>query len=910
MRADIQFSKFGKQRTKGQQIMFVAFYALAFLCIAVAGVVFAYFTASAQLKVDTSFGRISVAFVDGSDNYLTDANFDTKFVNKINPGDIIDLSGVKIKNNGTHEAYVLVNVDISIEKTGATTLHYNKWYNIYGQEVNSNFSSNATTPTLLTTGSTADTNIKWTIPGDVVGTEYANATANITMTAYGSQTNLQRTSTYVNPKLYASYYICKTAEHNQSNNTGKNLLNLPANLEFLQAFSQDAVIPAGTYTLSWTSATTTGTVQPAFAIGNGENGKNCLLAANGGSHTFTVTGDWDIIHLYANDFWWAGSEGHTATITNLMLEAGSTATEYEPYKADINMAQISGEPLMKIVTSKNLLNTNAMELGIFDQTTGEPADSNNQFRSMYEIPCKNGDAFVQSNTNNLNLRAFFYGASDEFVSTTTWSVNGYIVAPANAKYMKFITGTIGNISNLTTYQFQIESGTTATSWQAYSEAEDTIDYSTGVVTRNINKLELTGNEVWQTQYAPHILFNVQAAQYGMPNDYNVLCSHAPSRSQNSYFGAETTNANGSCLGFSNCFEGFGVSSIDEFKAYLAEQYALGTPVTLWYRLKTPYTEYATASKNVYTGIQDRHFTTGADDNNTSEATNIMIKSDLSYGYNSNDNVNLGPEVFDVMWNNPTVVSYKMRRTVNDIVGSAHVSVSYYDSNSTLLGNKIDKTNKCPNDGSYHLMYITVPALSTLYDGQITWIRLQLSDYSSPKTSRDFTIKDIQIEIGESPTDYEPYEKAIYSYVNGKALYTTGDTFDTYNGSTKTITRNVNTYMFDTSKNYSFVNNSDENYVSVYMNNTQFINPPSVDTYNAKILCSHLNYRFDEGYYKDRTDEGIMGYGDYSAAFMMTFAVSRVGETEEDFESWVVRERANGTPLMIYFEMATPYTETI
>ena len=971
MRADIQFSKFGKQRTKKEQILYITFYALAILCMSVAGVVFAYFTASAQLKSDTSFGRISVAFVDGSDNYLTDANFDTKFVNKINPGDIIDLSGVKIKNNGTHEAYVLVNVDISIEKTGATTLHYNKWYNIYGQEVNSNFSSNATAPTMLAKDATATTNIKWTVPGDVVSEEYAGATANITMTAYGSQTNLQRTSTYVNPELYASYYICKTAANATQNTEGKNLFNKNASpIRYTGSHSSEAtdtgikyingswgawsynfysIGPVEDYTgkTIYLNADVKFNNVPSGNMGLGyidvnnpatNTLKNYMNITTDGSYQQSMTIDANTYagqHVSVVLYAYGSSEtpptaGSSVEYSNLMVSVGEH--EYTPYVGTHTITSPGGEPLMKMVTSRNLLEIKnhtytsaAFDYNISNQIisrTVKTAVSSTGLIPASEIPYVLGSDKLYPGTYIWSLTVvsgtIASGRTIELLTesgnTIIWNEDTPITLRETATIKSIKSALIGYVQgDSQSYKIQIERGTTATEWQAYSAVEDTLDYSTGTITRNIAKVEYTGTESWweYTKNTSENKFCPADDISGIKLGFQMsICSHfenvngAYDRTYSGAQGIYTNHTTATIIYFRAPKNRADIDTLDEWKAWLAEQYAKGTPVTVWYQLATSTTEYTTASKNIYNGIQDRHFTTGADDNNSSEATNIYVRSNPSLGYNQANIVNLEKDVFDVMWNNPTVLSYKMRRTVNDIVGSAHVSVCYYDSNSTLLGNKIDTTNKCPNDSSYHLMYITMPALSTLYYGQITWIRLQLSDYSSPLTSRDFSIKDIQIEIGESPTDYEPYEKAIYSYVNGKALYTTGDTFDTYNGSTKTITRNVNKIVFTGDENWDLPGSVISDYSSYRLISC-------FGAANVDFICSHFR-SVKNDYYSNYKENVATSYpnSDQLIIVVSNDIANSYSQTDtEEWISWLVSQRVNGTPLMIYFAMATPTTET-
>lgn len=117
---------------------------------------------------------------------------------------------------------------------------------------------------------------------------------------------------------------------------------------------------------------------------------------------------------------------------------------------------------------------------------------------------------------------------------------------------------------------------------------DTVSRS-GVCTREIRKLVLTGEEADWT-------FEGYGSQYtkgNIPIDAGAtigISSHFAYGSANTtdqfdiYQGKLRINAYGICI------------KLAEWKAYLAEQYANGTPVTVWYVLAEPETETVTAPK--------------------------------------------------------------------------------------------------------------------------------------------------------------------------------------------------------------------------------------------------------------------------------------------------------------------------
>lgn len=114
--------------------------------------------------------------------------------------------------------------------------------------------------------------------------------------------------------------------------------------------------------------------------------------------------------------------------------------------------------------------------------------------------------------------------------------------------------------------------------------------------RRIRKLVLTGEENWaRTVYTKCYYIN---SSRGCPNDYlksniiTVICSHYAGQ-KNTSSGSNEVNKGNICF-----FTGGGnelyigeqnITSATDFKAYLAAQYAAGTPVTVWYVLAEPET---------------------------------------------------------------------------------------------------------------------------------------------------------------------------------------------------------------------------------------------------------------------------------------------------------------------------------
>lgn len=109
-------------------------------------------------------------------------------------------------------------------------------------------------------------------------------------------------------------------------------------------------------------------------------------------------------------------------------------------------------------------------------------------------------------------------------------------------------------------------------------------------TRRIKKLVFTGNEVWVKSGAYPGSFYSKIVINALSVNYTAYCTHLGFAKLSGY-GKGSFSFNGdepkNCNLWFNQFDGD--TTVTEFKAYLAQQYANGTPVTLWYVLATPET---------------------------------------------------------------------------------------------------------------------------------------------------------------------------------------------------------------------------------------------------------------------------------------------------------------------------------
>ena len=122
--------------------------------------------------------------------------------------------------------------------------------------------------------------------------------------------------------------------------------------------------------------------------------------------------------------------------------------------------------------------------------------------------------------------------------------------------------------------------------------KDTLNLATGACTRAIKKLVLTGQENWSVSSGAMVYYvNDLVSDYLHEAKKVTVCSH--------YNTQVNTNSASNVLDNTLCFRNSSDrlyinspthTSITDFTTFLQQQYAAGTPVTVWYVLATPTTE--------------------------------------------------------------------------------------------------------------------------------------------------------------------------------------------------------------------------------------------------------------------------------------------------------------------------------
>ena len=157
--------------------------AIAALVASIVTYVNAYFTANADKKGNLDFHNIELELdTDGVDSFSMN-------LTELSPGDTLELTDVSVKNVGTAELYAIINLNIYITRPGYTDYNVDYWKDLEGNDVNiSDLNSNTVGATKVALNGSKALNLSHTFDGAIFDNSFKNATAKITLNAYGIQT--------------------------------------------------------------------------------------------------------------------------------------------------------------------------------------------------------------------------------------------------------------------------------------------------------------------------------------------------------------------------------------------------------------------------------------------------------------------------------------------------------------------------------------------------------------------------------------------------------------------------------------------------------------------------------------------------------------------------------------------------
>ena len=358
---------------------------------------------------------------------------------------------------------------------------------------------------------------------------------------------------------------------------------------------------------------------------------------------WTLSGDGDIT-IPKNVLLRLFSGNNSASVCGAQLEEGSTLTDWTPAPGDY--APITGRESVEIAAcGKNLVDlgdlyvsTSNAEMSLSGDsvrvyTTGDGGTWLGAHTPVFTIHAgvpytlsATLDAYVSGNAR-IGLRGaenntFLSGITLVFGSGTG-SLSATFTPNADEEvYLSLLCTNDTTLSGDCTFSnIQLEIGNVATEYEPYRSigggtvtpteplyglpgAEDTVEMSTDgdvTVTRRTGVKILTGTENWYTmsEWNPGSIAVLDILPDCKPvNDTSEVttarCSHFPAYTANSVVHVISGDGFAINYGTGLYIRISGCETVDDCKAYLAAQYAAGTPVTIVYELAAPETEALTA----------------------------------------------------------------------------------------------------------------------------------------------------------------------------------------------------------------------------------------------------------------------------------------------------------------------------
>lgn len=294
-----------------------------------------------------------------------------------------------------------------------------------------------------------------------------------------------------------------------------------------------------------------------------------------------------------------GDMNSTSKVTEQQLELGETVTEYEPYHK---------YKMPVVVRGKNLLDMtkHTVELGYYSDAGGLKLTNNNYMRIS---PIKVEPNTTYRFSSNLGIYTFRFAKTNQDHSSVyisgIWiggAKTSIFTTPDECNYVKISLYNTSGIADTSAFEWvMLEKGTGDGIFEPYTEPQmvniyldeplrytdstsgidykDYIDFKKSVVVRKNFGIVFSGEEKWSKSnddaYPNRFTFYMGGLKAAPNSSVNRWCSHYKHSTYNSlkhgYFSC--TNSLSLYI-YDDRF-----ATVDELKAYLAEQAELGTPLT-------------------------------------------------------------------------------------------------------------------------------------------------------------------------------------------------------------------------------------------------------------------------------------------------------------------------------------------
>ena len=432
---------------------------------------------------------------------------------------------------------------------------------------------------------------------------------------------------------------------------------------------------------------------------------------------------------------------------------------------------------------------------------------------------------------------------------------------------------------------------------------DIVD-STNAVTRLVFKYEFTGLETFGIYSGVPNTFRASRANIGCPawvtGGYSVLCTHFAT------VDGTTDLTNGTCYQGSYLYFRLDSCNIEtDFKSYLAQQYSNGTPVTVWYVLATAETESIT-SPTISTNNGNNTLSIGT----TLQPSNVSLTTSSSvYPKNPIIPVECGDKTDNLWDENYTPVSSALKY-VPIYVGNGDFTLS------TTCPKALDDRYPClfffagiASSGAAtgtNDVRLGLSRTVTAVDGYVT---VAFRSYDDVKPADYQTM----LNAGSTAATYEPYGYKIPLNLNStisniylsqpiRKIGNYSDSIDYENG---TVTRKIKKLVLTGQESgWAAASTGRFRYYRLSMGAT------------GTLIVSHaMSTHFQRTLIDSTTTvEGVDTIASPSTGYdyisIRPENVSIDYTTLSDFKDYLAQQYSTGTPIIVWYVLATPEVEQI
>lgn len=234
------------------------------------------------------------------------------------------------------------------------------------------------------------------------------------------------------------------------------------------------------------------------------------------------------------------------------------------------------------------------KITVTGRASSEISSTNLAWKNAFSFRLKAGSYYFAGSASG-NVSSYLRNANDD--ARISMPNSSFVLSNDTDVYIGFW---VYNNKDMT-FNIMLNLGSTPLPYEPYGYKLPILSNSTvtniylGEVetTRRIKKLVLTGEENYdyQPQYSQYV-FLVSSALAGGLRNTPCFCTHY----QSIYNGESIDNIpnntiyiNWQTAGAQFCIKDEAITTLADFKSYLAQQYTAGTPVTIWYILAEPET---------------------------------------------------------------------------------------------------------------------------------------------------------------------------------------------------------------------------------------------------------------------------------------------------------------------------------